>query len=107
MGSPVKVCKEAFIAAHGIKKDKPASAWSKRTTAGTVIPDQRGLQPTPRKYNEEELYYVHQHIKSLPVRSSHYQRARNPNIQYLEHKQGRKSIKALWIDYDFEMEKKI
>ena len=33
---PITVCKQAFMAIHGISKDKPLFAWKKRSPTGIV-----------------------------------------------------------------------
>ena len=49
-----------------------------------MIKDLRGLNPNPRKYPQDIIECVHNHIRNLPVMSSHYTRRKNQNRQYLE-----------------------
>ena len=78
------VCKEAFDSLHGICRSRVACALKKKTESGSIIKDLRGSAPNPRKYSEEVIECVHNHIRNLPVMSSHYTRRKNQNRQYLE-----------------------
>ena len=81
---PITVCKGAFISIHGISKDRPYFAWKKRSGVGTVGKDLRGRHPNHKKISKEKINFVHTHIQSLPVVSSHYTRAKNPNLKYID-----------------------
>lgn len=99
-----KVCKEAFLAIHGIRKHRVLSAYSKQTAAGSTIKDRRGTNPNAKKNSDEIVNCVHEHIQSLPVRSSHYTRTKNPNRQFVDYGD-QKSIAWLHARYEEWMPK--
>ncbi|KAG0715199.1 hypothetical protein GWK47_012486 [Chionoecetes opilio] len=84
--SDFKVCKTAFASIHGLGKKKMQILLEKRrqSPSGTPVLDKRGLQPSPRAITGTRLDRVHEHIRSLPVTSSHYSRLTTPHRQYLE-----------------------
>ena len=61
---PITVCKLAFMAIHGILKNKPLYAWKKGSPAGIAQKDDRGKQPNSRNFSEEKINYVHKRIKA-------------------------------------------
>ena len=79
-----QVCKVAFLSIHGIGRKRANIAYNKKTETGTTIKDQRGTNPNLKKISGPKLECVHKHIQSLPVRSSHYTRYKNPHRQYLD-----------------------
>ncbi|CAL4091729.1 unnamed protein product [Meganyctiphanes norvegica] len=80
------VCKEAFLSMHDIKKGRTSTALKKKTEGGGIIKDLRGLNPNTNKgkYSEEAVNCVHNHIRQLPVTSSHYTRKKKQKRQFLE-----------------------
>ena len=85
MEKDYKVCKVAFVSIHGIGVGRARSAHLKQTDAGSTIKDRRGTNPNPKKFADEIVNCVHEHIQSLPVRSSHYTRTKNPNRQFVDY----------------------
>ena len=81
----IAVCKKAFLSIHDINKDRVRSVNNKRTETGTLTPDLRGTVGTHNAHSEERVQSVHDHIKLIPVRSSHYTRKHNENRQYIDH----------------------
>ena len=75
-----KVCKTAFLSMHGIPKSRVESVNNKRTEdTDSVIPDQQGRHGHHNVISVERKAIVYEHIESLPTRSSHYTRDKNPN----------------------------
>ena len=68
------VCRVAFLSIHDIKMDRAIYAFQKQSDSKTLIKDKRGTNPNPRKFTGPKIDCVHEHIQSLPVRSSHYSR---------------------------------
>ena len=83
-GTSYIVCKEAFLSIHSIGKQRVENAFKKKTANGSLIKDQRGRLPNPNAHSPEVINCIHEHIQSMPVRSSHYTRDKNPNRQYLD-----------------------
>ena len=104
MEKDYKVCKVAFVSIHGIGVGRARSAHLKQTDAGSTIKDRRGTNPNPKKFADEIVNCVHEHIQSLPVRSSHYTRTKNPNRQFVDYSD-QKSIAWLHTRYEEWMPK--
>lgn len=91
------VCRYAFPAMHGIsvRRMEIHQKRMRSSVTGTPIADKRGSGPSANKITGEKLQIVHEHIKSLPTKSSHYTRCRAPHRKYLE--DGPTSIKSLYL----------
>ena len=84
-GQRIRVCKTAFVSSHGIHKSRIETVNLKRTDdTDTVIPDQRGRTGHHNAISEERKSVVCEHIESLPTRSSHYTRDKNPFRKYID-----------------------
>ena len=79
------VCRKGFIAIHGIseKKLRYTLSAAKVSASGTTLQDKRGSGPSSRKITGVKLQRVHDHIRLIPVQSSHYTRAKSPNRKYI------------------------
>ena len=104
MEKDYKVCLVAFLSIHGIGLCRARFAHLKQTDSGTTIKDRRGTNPNARKFSNEIVNCVHEHIQSLPVRSSHYTRTKNPNRQFVDYSD-QKSIAWLHARYEEWMPK--
>ena len=93
------VCRYAFPAMHGIsvRRMEIHQKRMRSSVTGTPIADKRGNGPSANKITGKKLEIVHEHIKSLPTKSSHYTRCKAPHRKYLE--EGPTSIKSLYIYY--------
>lgn len=82
----VKVCKQGFLAIHGIGKKKleVLIAKKKASPTGTPVLDKWGKKASPRAITGTLLARVHEYIQSLPVTSSHYSRVTTSHRRYLE-----------------------
>ena len=78
------ICRGAFLSIHAIKKDRAISAFKKKSDTETLNLDGRGKNENPMKFKGPKLDCVHEHIQSLPVRSSHYTQYKNENRQYID-----------------------
>ena len=79
-GADIVVCKSGFVAMHGINRHWIDYAFEcRKTSSGTAVPD----QTTKTKITVTKLVRVHEHIQRLPVKSSHYTRAKSPHRKYL------------------------
>lgn len=82
---------------HGITNSKVDYVIGKKqSTTGTPIPDLRGKHPSARKITGTLLERVHEHIRLLPVTSSHYTRAKSPHRKYLPTHETIKSLYQLY-----------
>ena len=98
-GRVIQVCRKGFIAIHGIgeKKVRYAVSAAKLSPSGTTLPDKRGKAPNPRRIAGVKLDRVHEHIRLIPVMSSHYSRAKSPNRKYINDSSC--SVKKLYKKY--------
>ena len=80
------VCRIAFPAMHGIsvRRVEIHQQRMRSSNTGTPIEDKRGKTPSVNKIVGPKLDIVHEHIASLPTKSSHYTRCRAPHRKYLE-----------------------
>ena len=79
------VCKKAFCSMHGISESRIEAINQKRCEdTDTVIPDQRGLKGNHNAVPEDVKKVIYEAIESLPTRSSHYTREKNPNMRYID-----------------------
>ena len=99
------VCRKAFPAMHGIsvRRVEIHQKRMRSSVTGTPIEDKRGKAPSANKITGAKLDAVHEHIKSLPTKSSHYTRSKAPHRKYLEG--GPTSIKELYYMYEFWCQK--
>ena len=56
----------------------------KNNSNGTVEPDQRGKHPHHNQVPAEMKEKAHEHLRSMPVKKSHYTRTKNPHKQYID-----------------------
>ena len=82
------VCRTAFMNIHDIKRKKMDIVLEKRRQAkaqtGVADLDMRGKTVDPiNKIFGPKTDAIHQFIRTLPVMSSHYSRAKAPHAQYL------------------------
>ena len=80
------VCRVAFPAMHGIsvRRIEIHQQRMRVSNTGTPIEDKRGKQPSANKIVGMKRDIVHEHIESLPTKSSHYTRCKAPHRKYLE-----------------------
>ena len=79
------VCKKAFCSMHAISESRIEAINQKRCEdTDTVIPDQRGLKGNHNAVPEDVKKVIYEAIESLPTRSSHYTREKNPNMRYID-----------------------
>ena len=97
-GKSFDVCRSAFQSVHGLTSKELALLLKKRkdSSTGPLPTDKRGKHVPATKIMGETLKHVHQHIRMLPVTSSHYSRIKNPQRQYAA--EGL-SIPALYSQY--------
>ena len=69
-----------------------------RTVTGTLIPDQRGKFGNHNAHTPERVATVHEHIRRIPVRSSHYRRKINKHVQYIDYP-NKVPVSDLYIKY--------
>ena len=80
------VCRKAFASIHGISLSKLDYLHNKRDkVTGGAIADQRGKHDHHNQISDDRKNMVHEHIRTLPVRASHYTRSVNPFRQYLDY----------------------
>lgn len=87
-GLEVFICKNEFLAVHGLHSSKGrVDSICSQMTGGRIIPkkDGRGRHNHHRRYNEQTLDFVREHINAIPKYTSHYSRQSNPNKVYLDH----------------------
>ena len=95
------VCRKAFAAIHGVKLSKIDYLAKIRDITNTAQLDQRGKHKNHHKIADEIVNVVHEFIKTLPVRASHYTREVNEYRQYLDYR-NQMSIPELYrmyVDY--------
>lgn len=88
-GQDVRVCKEEFLAVHGLQRSqKRIQLLCKQIGEGSSTPssDKRGkhLNRT-NKISNETYQSIKLHIDSIPKYTSHYSRNKNPKKVYLDH----------------------
>ena len=84
-GQVFDVCKKAFCNIHGICESRVDNInQKKRTATGTLIPDQRGRTGNHRVISVEQRESVHDHIGTIPVKSSHYTKKFVKHAQYID-----------------------
>ena len=80
------VCRKAFASIHGVSLSKLDYLHNKRDkVTGGAIADQRGKHDHHNQISDDRKNMVHEHIRTLPVRASHYTRSVNPFRQYLDY----------------------
>ena len=99
-GQDVRVCKEEFLAVHGLQRSqKRIQLLCKQIGEGSSTPssDKRGkhLNRT-NKISNETYQSIKLHIDSIPKYTSHYSRNKNPKKVYLDHDL---SISSLYRKY--------
>ena len=84
----VKICKEMFLALHGLQNSrKRIENNQNQIKSGNVVAkaDGRGKHKNrPHAFSEEILDIAREFINSIPKYVSHYSRNQNPNRQYLD-----------------------
>lgn len=102
-GIDVKICKQKFLAVHGLQNSKKRiQLLYEQMSEGVSAPktDKRGKhQNRVNKISDSDLENVRTHIKSIPKYTSHYSRQKNPDKVYIDHDL---SISALYHDYYLE-----
>ncbi|XP_071053921.1 uncharacterized protein [Onthophagus taurus] len=102
-GVDVKVCKQEFLAVHGLQKSKKRiQLLYEQISKGATTPksDQRGKhQNRANKISDADRDNVKAHINSIPKYTSHYSRQKNPDKVYIDQDL---SISALYHDYYLE-----
>lgn len=69
-----QVCKQGFLSIFGLKKARVETAMRKVTTTSAPTTDQRGKHNKRRMIVGVMAELVREHIKSIPIVSSHYNR---------------------------------
>ena len=96
----VRICKEEFIAVHGLQQSrKRLQLLSKQLAGGNSTPssDKRGTHLNRKNRISQKTYEsIKEHIESVPKFTSHYGRKKNPEKVYLDHDL---SISSLYKDY--------
>ena len=83
-GEKVVVCKTAFLSIHNISDKRVLNVLKKAGETGVAPTDRRGKEGTPGNKMPEDMRKLgEEHIKSLPLCSSHYSRAKSVNRLYL------------------------
>lgn len=81
----LQVCLKAFCAIHGITRARVRRLQQFVIRHGTSPKDQRGRHTNNAHRTPEPVIQLIQcHIKSLPLRQSHYSLRKNPNVYYLD-----------------------
>ena len=95
------VCRKAFAAIHGVSLSKIDYLAKIRDITNTAKIDQRGKHENHHKIADEIVNVVHEFIKTLPVRSSHYTREVNEYRQYLDYrnKMSIPELYRMYVDY--------
>lgn len=70
-----QVCQKFFLATLNISSRTVRTAVGKISKTGTIKPDLRGKKSPPQKKPENVKNVIREHIKSIPVVSSHYCRS--------------------------------
>lgn len=69
----IPVCYKAFVSLHGITPRRVQTLQTMLTNNGRITKDARGSHSNrPHKLKDDTLCKVHEHIKSLKGRRSHY-----------------------------------
>ncbi|KAK4320631.1 hypothetical protein Pmani_008514 [Petrolisthes manimaculis] len=80
----VVVCKKAFLSIHAISDKRVLTVLKKLGDTGVAAGDLRGTHGHPHNKKHDEVERLAQeHIRSLPLCSSHYSRAKSRNKMYL------------------------
>ena len=81
----ITVCRTAFYSIHGITEHRVRTVLNNQGTTGVVSLDGRGKHVNSRvtEICQERRHSVFDHIKSFPMVSSHYCRAKSPHKKYL------------------------
>ena len=80
----VIVCKKAFLSIHDLSEKRVLNVLKKVGDTGVSPVDRRGTHGHPHNKKPDEVQQLaHDHIKSLPLCSSHYSRAKSRNRMYL------------------------
>lgn len=80
----VVVCKKAFLSIHALSDKRVLTVLKKLGDTGVAAGDQRGTHGHPHNKKPDDVERLAQeHIKSLPLCSSHYSRAKSRNKMYL------------------------
>ena len=95
------ICLRGFLSVFSISEKRVRNALAAVSPTGTPRGDMRGRHPCPRKIAQEAVNRVLQHIHSFPTVSSHYTRAKSPNMRYLG---GNLNIKRIYRLYLLWME---
>ena len=79
----VVVCKKAFLSMHNVSDKRVRNVLANVGETGVAPTDRRGQGPSINKQDEEMRNLGSEHIKSLPLCSSHYSRPKSVNRLYL------------------------
>ncbi|CAG9765767.1 unnamed protein product [Ceutorhynchus assimilis] len=95
-----QVCQKNFLATLNISSRTVRTAVSKSSETGIIKPDLRGKKSPPQKNPENVKNVIREHIKSIPVVSSHYCRTTTKR----NHLPPNLSEKRLYEDYKLSCE---
>ena len=83
-GNKVYVCKKMFLSTLGFTADKViTTSLATTSSTGITLPDKRGKAKPKHAISEEEIMFMHSHIRSFNPQISHYRREHAPNRMYL------------------------
>jgi len=85
-GEDVRICREAFLAVHGLQNNRGRLGNIQTAIARgePLRPDGRGKHSSrPNKHLDEHTLRVKAHIESFPKHQSHYSRQQNMNRVYV------------------------
>lgn len=103
-------CKVGFLRILGISETRLRTAMCSLSPSGCPRGDRRGRHPPGCKLPDSCVNKVLAHIKSVPTVSSHYTRAKSPNMRYLS---GNLNIRKMfrlyltWMEQNYPGEKKV
>lgn len=80
-GKKIELCQQAFLAVHGIKRDR---LKCKVQHFEKDITDSRGRGPSKIIYTEAVIKRIHSFIENIPVRASHYSRSSSKHRVYVD-----------------------
>lgn len=79
-GNHVQVCKQTFQEIHGITKRRVETLVKAKKDGDVTYIERRGNKTKERKYNNDDVLRIVNHIESFPKEESHYTRAKSSLI---------------------------